>query len=74
MTLEKIFMSGLRMDFQDLKSFHEKYIKDQPFVTILIGSRDKINFKDLEEYGSVRELSLSEIFGYEEIVELNVEM
>ncbi len=62
------------MDFQDLKSFHEKYIKDQPFVTILIGARDKINFKDLEKYGSVRELSLSEIFGYEEIVELNVDM
>ena len=62
------------MDFQDLKAFHEKYVKDQPFVTILIGARDKINFKDLEKYGSVRELSLSEIFGYEEIVELNVDM
>ena len=62
------------MDFQDLKAFHEKYVKDQPFVTILIGSRDKINLKDLENYGTVKELSLSEIFGYEEIVELNVEM
>jgi len=62
------------MDFQDLKSFHEKYVKDQPFVTILIGSRDNINLKDLEKYGTVRELSLNEIFGYEEIVELNVDM
>jgi predicted Zn-dependent peptidase len=62
------------MDFQDLKSFHKKYIKDKPFVTILIGSRDKINFNDLKKYGEVRELSLDEIFGYEEIVELSVEM
>ena len=62
------------MDFQDLKAFHEKYVKDQPFVTILIGSRDKIDFNDLRNYGNVRELSLSEIFGYDEIVELNVDM
>ncbi len=62
------------MDFQDLKAFHEKYVKDQPFVTILIGSRDKIDFNDLQNYGTVKELSLSEIFGYDEIVELNVDM
>jgi predicted Zn-dependent peptidase len=62
------------MDFQDLKAFHEKYVKDQPFVTILIGSRDKIDFNDLQNYGTVRELSLSEIFGYDEILELNVDM
>jgi len=62
------------MDFQDLKAFHEKYIKGKPFVTILVGSRDKINFADLQKYGEVKELSLNEIFGYEEIVELNVDM
>jgi predicted Zn-dependent peptidase len=62
------------MEFQNLKSFHEKYIKGKPFVTILVGSRDKINFDDLQKYGEVKELSLSEIFGYEEIVELNVDM
>jgi predicted Zn-dependent peptidase len=62
------------MNFQDLKAFHEKYVKDKPFVTILIGSRDNIDLKDLEKYGTVQELTLSEIFGYEEIVELNVDM
>jgi hypothetical protein len=62
------------MSFQDLKSFHEKYIKGKAFVTILVGSRDKINFADLQKYGEVKELSLDEIFGYEEIVKLNVDM
>jgi len=62
------------MDFKDLKSFQEKYIKGKSFVTILVGSRDKINFNDLQKYGEVKELSLDEIFGYEEIVELNVDM
>jgi predicted Zn-dependent peptidase len=60
------------MDFQDLKAFDEKYIKGKPFVTVLIGSRDKIDFDDLKKYGEVKELSLSEIFGYDEIVELSV--
>ncbi len=62
------------MTYADLKSFHEKYVKDKSHITILVGSRDKINFKDLEKYGEVRELSLEEIFGYEEIVELNLDM
>jgi predicted Zn-dependent peptidase len=71
---KNIYEEVKQMNFEDLKAFHDKYIKAQPYVTILIGSRDKINFSDLEKYGEVKELSLSDIFGYEEIVELNVEM
>jgi zinc protease len=62
------------MTFDDLKSFHEKYIKNKPFVTVLIGSSDQINFEDLKKYGKIRELSLSELFGYEEIQELTVDL
>ena len=71
---KNVYEEVKNMNFQDLKNFNEKYIKGKPFVTVLIGSRDKINFKDLEKYGEVKELSLSEIFGYDEIVELNVDM
>lgn len=52
------------MEFADLKSFHEKYIKDQKYVTVLVGSRDKIDFNALKTYGDVTELSLDELFGY----------
>jgi predicted Zn-dependent peptidase len=62
------------MNFEDLKAFQETYIKGKPFITVLVGSRDKINFEDLKKYGEVKELSLDEIFGYEEIVELSVDM
>ncbi len=62
------------MTFEDLRSFHDKYIKDKPYVTILVGSRESINFEDLQKYGKVKELSLSEIFGYEEVRELTVDM
>jgi len=73
--LRKVVYEKIKdMDFEGLKSFHETYIKGKPFITVLLGSRDKINFDDLEKYGEVEELSLDEIFGYEEIVELNVDM
>lgn len=52
------------MEFADLKSFQEKYIKDQRYVTVLVGSRDKIDFDALQEYGDIQELSLEELFGY----------
>ena len=62
------------MTFQNLKAFHDKYISGKTFVTVLVGSRDEINFEELKKYGEVKELSLSELFGYEEVQELTVEM
>ncbi len=56
------------MSFKDLKAFQEKYIKDKTYVTVLVGSRDKINFEDLAKYGEVKELNLDELFGYENTV------
>ena len=54
------------MEFSDLKAFYEKYIKDKVYATVLVGSRDKIDFVELAKYGEVRELSLEELFGYED--------
>ncbi|MDW3192367.1 MAG: insulinase family protein [Cytophagales bacterium] len=52
------------IEFENLKSFHENYIKDQKYVTVLVGARDKIDFNALKTYGEVTELSLDELFGY----------
>lgn len=52
------------MTFENVKTFHEKYIKDKGFVTVLVGSRDKIDFNDLKKYGEVKEVTLDELFGY----------
>lgn len=52
------------MEFADLKSFQEKFVEDQKYVTVLVGSRDKIDFNALKTYGDVTELSLDQLFGY----------
>jgi zinc protease len=62
------------MTFDDLKNFQETYIKDKKYVTVLVGSRDKINFDELAKYGEVTELSLEELFGYENTVYVDVEI
>ena len=52
------------MKFEDIKVFHDKYLSRKPQTILLIGSKDKLNFKALEPYGKLTELSLTEIFSY----------
>jgi hypothetical protein len=40
---------------------------------VLIGSKDKIDFKDLQKYGTVKQLTLDELFGYEKQEKINLE-
>ena len=54
------------MTLSDLMDFHEKYIKNNNFTTVLIGSKDKIDFQKLAKYGEIKQLSLTELFGYGE--------
>ncbi len=62
----KIYDKVKGMDFEDMKAFHNKYIKDKKFNIAVLGSEDKLNFAALDKYGKVKQLSLDEIFGYEE--------
>lgn len=53
-----------QMKLEDIKRFHSQEIKGKSRVLLVMGSRDKIDMKVLEEYGPVREVSLEEVFGY----------
>ena len=52
------------MDFEDLNAFHSKYIKDKPHDILVIGNKDNLDFQNLSQYGTVKELDLETIFGY----------
>jgi len=58
---------------EDVAKFQEQYLKDNKYNIVLIGSKDKIDFKDLKKYGEVKQLTLDEIFGYEQPVKINTE-
>ena len=52
------------MSMEDLKKFHEEYVKDGKYNIMLIGNTQKLDLAALENYGSVKQLNLEEVFGY----------
>ena len=61
---EKVYDEVKAMDLEKLIEFHKTYIKDKPHTILLIGNRDNIDLKNLEQYGTVKELSLETLFGF----------
>ena len=59
-----IYQNVNSLSFDDMKKFQQQFIKGQNQVILVIGSKDRLTFKELAKYGKVRQLSLKEIFGY----------
>jgi len=53
-----------KTSMNDVVEFHKTYVSKKPQAILLIGSRDRLDFKTLEKYGKVKELTLTDIFGY----------
>ncbi|WP_114781859.1 M16 family metallopeptidase [Botryobacter ruber] len=61
---QDVYQSANSMTFDQMQVFQQEYVKGQPQAILVIGSKDKLNFKELAKYGKVKELKLEEIFGY----------
>lgn len=61
-----------KMTLTDIESFQKEFIKGRKFNVMVIGDGKKLNLKDLAKYGTVKELSLDEIFGYEKPVKIDL--
>ncbi|MBO3271517.1 M16 family metallopeptidase [Hymenobacter defluvii] len=59
-----VYEKTYNMSFDDLKKFQEAKVKGQNQTILVIGSKDRLNFKELAKYGKVQQLTLKEIFGY----------
>jgi predicted Zn-dependent peptidase len=59
-----VYASTQKMTFDELKKFQLAKIHGQNQVILVIGSKDRLNFKELAKYGTVQQLTLKEIFGY----------
>lgn len=57
----------------DVEKFQQENLKNNKYNVVLIGSKDKINFRDLQKYGTVKQLTLDELFGYEKQEKINLE-
>ncbi|HET6540151.1 MAG TPA: insulinase family protein [Chryseolinea sp.] len=68
-----VYDKAQKFTLNDVTSFQQQYVKGKNFNVVLIGDKDKINFKALNPYGTVRELTLDEIFGYEKVQKIDLE-
>ncbi|SNC68305.1 Predicted Zn-dependent peptidase [Hymenobacter gelipurpurascens] len=59
-----VYEKTQNMSFADLQKFQQAKVKGQNQTILVIGSKDRLNFKELAKYGQVQQLTLKEIFGY----------
>lgn len=52
------------LNYPDLKVFHDKEMKNKPYVYCILAKTDAIKTEDLKKIGEVKTLTLKEIFGY----------
>lgn len=58
------FAKSQFMTFQDIDVFHKNFVKNQKMKLLVIGHKDKVDFKTLEKFGKITKLELKDIFGY----------
>ncbi|MBI9037797.1 MAG: insulinase family protein [Bacteroidales bacterium] len=51
-------------DIDTFSSFFDEYIKDKSYSFMVLGNRDDVDMKILKKLGTVKELTLEEIFNY----------
>ena len=61
---EDVYKQVQEFELEDLKGFFNKRIKDKNYNILVIGSKDKVDFKTLEKFGPTEELTLEELFNY----------
>ncbi len=59
-----IFDQVSAMTFDDVKKFQQTYVKSVPVTLLVIGKKELLDQKTLEKYGTVKYLTLKEVFGY----------
>ncbi|WP_026461486.1 M16 family metallopeptidase [Adhaeribacter aquaticus] len=61
---QNVYQNVNSITFDDLKKFQQQFIKGQNQAILVIGSKDRLDFKSLAKYGKVKQLTLKELFGY----------
>ncbi len=53
-----------KMTFSDLDNFFEQHIAGKKYVYLVMGNKDLVNTEELEKLGTLKVLTLEELFGY----------
>ena len=61
---KKVYESVGALSFGDIKRFHDEELANKPYTYCVLASPDKIKMDDLKKIGTLKKVSLEEIFGY----------
>jgi predicted Zn-dependent peptidase len=59
-----VYEGAGKLSYADLKKFHADFLANKPYTYCMVASEKKVNMTDVEKCGTVKKLSLTEIFGY----------
>jgi predicted Zn-dependent peptidase len=59
-----VFEAIQTMTLNDVQNYFEQHVKPLPYSVLLIGKKNRIDFKYLNKIATVKELTLEELFGY----------
>ena len=61
---KEIYENLDKFSFDQLNNFFNQHVRSKPMAIAVIGNKKDMNFDALGKLGTVRELSLEELFGY----------
>jgi predicted Zn-dependent peptidase len=61
---KSIFENVSRYTYNDVVQFQNRVIKNKPRTIVVLGNKELLDQKVLEKYGSVKFLTLQDVFGY----------
>ncbi len=59
-----IYEKAQTLSLDDIKKFQAENIKDSKYTILVLGDKNKLDIATLSKYGTVKYLTLEEIFGY----------
>jgi predicted Zn-dependent peptidase len=59
-----IYSQVATMTYDDVKKFQDSKIKNKPATILILGKKELLDIKTLEKYGTVKYLTLNDVFGY----------
>jgi predicted Zn-dependent peptidase len=61
---QDIYSTVTTMTYDNVKKFQDEKIKNKPSTVLVLGKKDMLDIKTLEKYGTVKYLTLKDVFGY----------
>jgi predicted Zn-dependent peptidase len=59
-----IYRDTALMSLADIEKFHRDHLKNKKHVMLVLGKKKNLDMTTLKKYGTVKELTLKDIFGY----------